>query len=317
MAVLQDQEAAGTPAAPVEAPKVYGTTTGLVGGAPTVAPTSVVPPLAAPAPAARADQTTDATGRVISGDTLAARLERTRRAESRRILREEYGTDDPAKIAEIRKQRAAAADDAKKRDEEYARLKAEDEKRQREAMTEQQRLAADLEASKKREQALKDQLAEATNRQVSTEQEKVIREAASRHVDEDLLDDAMTRFARYLRDLERDKPAELKRMNERTIEKWFERLAKDRPKFAKAAPAAADAAAPTATAPAAVAAATPVRRAVIRTTAKPAGTRPGANPPTVARTTGATAKTARPGQANSMSRAELRADLKRRGLQGW
>lgn len=318
MAVLQQEpQVAGTPAdgaapavSPPEAPRVYGSSTGLL--QPAQAPGTPAAPTGAVPAATPAERVIGRGGTALEGQALSDRLER----ERRKFMRDEYGTDDPAKVERIRRERAAAVEAGKKRDAEFQRLKTAEEQRQREAMSEQQRMSADLEQLKAENAALRAKIAEHETTRVSSEQETILRGIAGQHVDEDLLDDALLRFALHIRELKAKTPRALSKLNEKEIGRWFQGLVKERPKFAKQAGAAAGVQdrAPAATVP------TPEparpRRTVIRTAGKPA---PARVDPTsrVSTPAGASSKTARPNQANTMSRSEVRQELKRRGLAGW
>lgn len=301
----QDQGTGGAPAGtppepsgsqqrpPVTPSKVYGSATGEIlsggegpdddEGEPQAGAAQGEPPPAAPPPQ--------------DDPRFQNRLAR----ERRKWLRDEFGTDDPERVKAIKAERAKQAEEQKRIAEEHKRLKAEEERRKRQTMTEQDRLKADLEREKKRAQEYQAKLQEVQAQQAFTEQNQIIEGLATKHVDPELLEDAMDRFARYVRTLDKKQLAAL---NDRSIDRWFQKLVADKPKFAKPPeetkpdPAKPDQVPATVTG----AAAKPVvQRRVVQTTRKAVGGKPTGKPVP----TGGAGKTAKPGTPNTMSKAEL------------
>lgn len=282
------------PAQPAVPPsKVYGSSTGeLISG-----PGAEAAPEGGEPPPTKEPQSASNGGEDLR---FQHRLDR----ERKRWLREEYGTDDPNRVKAIKTEREKQAAEQKRVAEEHKRLKGEEEKRKREAMSKQERLEADLERERKRAQEYQQKVKDLEARQAYTEQNVIIEGIAQKHVDPDLLEDAMDRFARHVRTLDKKQLAAL---NDRAIDRWFAKLVVDKPKFGKPAEekgeqAKADQAAvkvePEAAKPA------PQRR-VVTTSRKPIGGKVGGKP-----VPPGPGKTAKPGQANSMSRAELAKEYK-------
>jgi len=259
-------------------------------GAPPAAPPAT-PPAAATPPATPTNGGNGSRAAAPTDEPLAARLERARRKAREDVLRE-LGVDDPTKVK---------ADLA-----ELARLRTEREKADREKMTREQQLQADLEKERKTREELEAKLHEEAVARVYERQDNLIIDIARRHVDGSTklkLDTARRAFAEYVEELPKQQVA---RMNERDIDRWFAKFVKDNPWLAPTTPA------PAAPPPA------PVRKPITTTTpaakAKPA---PPPAPPSTDPTTNPQGKTFKPGQPNSMSRAEVTAELKRRGMRGW
>lgn len=256
------------------------------------------PAVAAEAPASVATpaQPKPAVARpAMPDEALRARLERARKQERDNILKM-LGTDSPEKVkADL---------------EELKKIRETNEKSDREKMTREQQLMKDLETDRARIAELEGKLREESTARVYEKQDVAISQIASRHIDTTpiKLKSARREFAEYVESLPKSQVA---RMGEKDIEKWFAKFAKDNPDFArKELQAAAQAVVPKAP-PA------PVR--------KPAGAPPTASKkPAPAPTSSgidpsanSQGKTFRPGQANSMSKAEVAAELKSRGLRGW
>lgn len=261
----------------------------------TAPPTPATP--ATPAPAA--PETTEAPaaaptvgrGGQMAPEAISERVAR----ERRKVLREEYGTDDPKKISEIRAARKAEADEVKK-------LRDAEAERQRAALTEQQRLQADLERERERAAKLEAELTETRTQTQVEKQTAELRNIATRFVDADASDLALLHFQRHVQSLP---VVEVKRLTPKAIERWFRKFAADHPKYARTDAPAATTPGPL---PPKVAAPTPPARKVgltsgarptPRTAAKPAAAPPPAKP------------------IMEMTKAELRAYQRARGLAPW
>jgi len=240
--------------------------------------------------------------------------------ERNRVLRAEYGTTDPTEIAKIKALRVAQA-------EEYAVLKKSKEDADRLAMSEQQRMAADMEILRSQNTELQARIHEMETGQVVNSQTQELTRVAGKYVDPSMMEYALGDFQRYVNKLE---PKEVKRITPRSIERWFAKLAEEKPRFrilpvdpnAGVDPAlgtaavgnkGADAPGPS---PATIVAPKAVRRVPLATSTAPKG---GTPKPAPKRPEGGTVagKTVRPGLPNSMSPAELKKHLREQGRQPW
>lgn len=284
---------------PPEPSKVYGSSTGeLLSG-----PAEETPPEPPPPPEQQGGQPQPPPQQ---GQHEDLRFQNRLARERKKWLRDEFGTDDLERVKAIKAERAKQAEEQKRVAEEHKRLKAEEDKRKRESMSEQERLKADLEREKKRALEYQQKVKDLEAQQAYTEQNVVIEGIAQKHVDPDLLEDAMDRFARYVRTLDKK---QLGALNERQIDRWFQKLATDKPKFAKPveekpADAKPDQAAVKVGEQAPKPAAAPQRR-VVTTSRKAVGGKTGGKP-----VPPGPSKTAKPGQPNSMTKAELNRQYK-------
>lgn len=154
----------------------------------------------------------------LSGAALKKRLGRYAKSQ----LKEHFGTSDPDEIK--KKLDKLTKLEAKAEEERLAKL-SEDEKNKELLAKERQR----AEAAERRAQ-------EAEDRQVVATQDRRVTNFASKFIDEDLVEDATERFAKFVMKLS---PKQVAKLDDGDIQAWFENLAKEKPKFAKGAPAAA------------------------------------------------------------------------------
>ena len=166
-------------------------------------------------------------------------------------------------------------------------LRKEAEKQKRAQMSKEQRLEADLKAAQDRALDLEKRVHRAERDRLYDKQDQAIRRIASAHVNDEYIDDVAFMYARNV--LASMDPKAAEKLTEKDISKWFAELAKTKPAFARAGEPR------------------PRVQQRVTTGPKPAP-KPAPNPTSVQ-------KTARPGQANSMSKGELRNHLKQRGLQ--
>jgi hypothetical protein len=271
----------------------------------TTLPGTAVPehtqPAAPPAPhpnAVRVDQLPPA----VLAERLRHAGEKAAR-EAREALLRELEVEDPQAFQAKRKQ---------EREELEALKKAEDE-RKRAAMSEQQRVQADYDKLLKEHQELETKYRDVEEQRVTEAQEAVVQRVAVKHIDPDMYAYARADFINHVKELMKTDPKKLEEMSEREIERFFRQLAIKRPRLALQvqAPAAPPATPANGTAPAQVPGTTIRRQVPVTTGANPRISRAPAG------ATGAPAKTARPGQANSMTDAEVRAELRKSGLRGW
>lgn len=270
--------------------------------APPAAP-AAVPPAAPPAaPAAPPVQTT--AQRKAAEEATAKDI---RAREKRKLLVEEYGTDDPDKIAEIKADRA-------KRLEEHQALVAKEEETKRAQMGEVERLTADVNRLTTENEQLKLKIKNLEQDQVASKQDAKIRSLAVKHIKPTKLKYAIIDFGEYVRSLTK---ADASKLDELRTENWFKKFARENPDMAlEATPAAAaktevvvddDAGKPKPGTPPAVQRPTRV---------VPAGKpKPGAPVQTkVAVPDPLAGKTPLPGKPNSMNKKELALHMQRQGL---
>ena len=255
--------------------------------APAIAPVpQQQPPAAAPSGASTATKPVD--------DPLAVRLERARRKAREDVLKE-LGVDNP--------------DSVKAQLAELAKLKGDREKADREKLSREQQLIADIEKERKARTDLEAMLQEESIGRVYDKQDAMVLQIASRHVDDsdpDKIETARRKFSEYVTSISK---TAAQRLTEKDVDRWFAKLAKDKPWLAKEAPVPAEPPKPP----------TPKARPI--STAASATQKVGAPSPAASNNSDPSVnpqgKTFKPGQANSMSRAETAAELKRRGMRGW
>lgn len=148
----------------------------------------------------------------ISQKALNARLARA----SSKALKEAFGTDDVEKI--------------KKTIKEHEELKAKDEETKRAALSEKERLEADLKTAREEKTALEAKLVAMEEATTIDKQERAIRVVAKEYADPKYVRVAMTDFAEHVEAMS-DKEAE--KFGPDDAKKWFEGWAKDNPKLAK------------------------------------------------------------------------------------
>jgi hypothetical protein len=196
------------------------------GGAPPPPPPADPPKppvvVAAPPPGAGAARTlTDADDDVpaegelfqLSRGALKSRLERY----SRRQLRERFGTDDPDAI-KVKLDRAAE-------------LERQEDERKRAAMSEQDRLKADLAAAELRNQETEARLREVTDQRTYDAAETRLSRIAERFIDPDYVDPELTAYAKHLRTAYSKE--DLAKLSDADIEKYFKERVEKKPKLAK------------------------------------------------------------------------------------
>ena len=241
-----------------------------------------------------------------------------RRRERRKLLREEYGTDNEEEVARIKKQRAEEADQRKREAEELATFKAAEDERKRASQTDLERVTDELTKSKERVQQLERELADTKRQVIVVKQDAVLsQKIASHRFKASRAKYVLRDMAEYVHALPKK---EQEKFGDREIDRWLRKYAAENPDFLEPAPAAPAAAAgageageggegtpkPRPAAPAAPA--RPIRRPV-GADKRPPQQRPA--PVTDVK------KTFAPGKANSMTDAEVKAELKRRGMSGW
>jgi hypothetical protein len=228
-------------------------------------------------------------GGVIPEERITERIAR----ERRKLLREEYGTDDLVKVEQIRQ-------DRKQHAEAVGKYRAAEEEAQRAAMTEQERLKADL---AKREARIAE--LEAANRELLEssavkEQDAVISRVAASKVNPKFLRFAKSELADHLWGLSVEEQA---KFDEKKLAKWFDAFVVDNPEIKAVVGAPVEPAPVVKVEPAKP----PPKRVPIT---NGAGPRRGPPAATVSVMDPLANKTPRPGQPNSMNPREY-ADWKK------
>lgn len=297
-------QGAGGQAPPAAPPPTggYGTATRAPLGSPSG--TDTAPPAGATEAAAPPPPAKRPTDRDVPPVALSERLKRAGRvagdAEKRRWA-EALGADDPAKV--------------KERLERLAELERQAEEQKRAQMGELERAKADLDATQLHVKELEAELERMREEQLYSKQDALITNIANLFIDPDAIDLARAHFAKHVRELP---PEQQEKMTERDVKKFFEKWVQARPKFARTAetpvgaspaPKPATKASPTRPTPPAGAARKPITN----------GTPParGAGAPPLRSDTDPSmlnGKTAKPGQKNSMTRAELKEFAAKNGV---
>lgn len=300
-----------------------GTSTGLpVGGSAPPAVPPAVPPANPPAdppaddePEGEGDAALGHGGKPMSAAAISERVERARA----KLLREVFGRDikpEDAKalVAKVSDGVTLTKDEAAT----YARLKRQDEARARTRKTQEERQQAVLSEKDKELETLRTQIRERDQREAVAKQEQEIETAAgAAEVDPSRMKYAKFELAQHLKELQRDKPEAFKKFGKAQLTKFFADLVTREPIFKKVvSPDAPAPDAPPSTPPAgakdkadpppaAPPKAKPKEEPVVRkvTTTSNNG-RPPAPAPTDPPGT-YKGKTVKPGQPNSMNRAEL------------
>ena len=232
-------------------------------------------------------------GAVIPPERISERVTR----EKQKWELDEYGTNDAAAIAKIRADRKA-------NETRLQELSAAEEERRRAAMSEKEKLEADLAREREEKTALRTQLQEFQENTIIQQQSTEIQRLAVGFIDNDpeVLDFVLSKFAAHVKAQPAD---QLKRFTPRKIERWFAEYAEKHPKYAKPKdqPETVADKPPAAIAPEAK---PPVRRVPITTStvAKAGAPKPPPKPPEAGSTY--KGKTPKPGLPNSMNAAELR-----------
>jgi hypothetical protein len=149
----------------------------------------------------------------LSRPALKSRLTRHTKSE----LRERFGTDD--------------FDDIKKKLDRAAELEAAETERSRAAMTERERLEADLKKETQRaNDAERRYLKSVEDRVVDKEEQRIIK-LAEEYIDPDYVDVLLPKLAKHLKENFSDD--ELKKLKNKDISTWFQQHIEKNPKLAK------------------------------------------------------------------------------------
>jgi TolA-binding protein len=243
-------------------------------------------------------------GAIVPDEAISERVAR----ERNKLLRAEYGTTDPTEIKRIQDLRNSQL-------EEYKTLKAAADEANRAAMSEQERLATDLNTANAKIEELNAQISEMQTGQVVNDQTQKLQGIASEHINPKMVRYALIDFQKHVIELP---PEEVKRLTPRAVERWFKKFAEDNPEFKLPPPATTT---PLSGSPAVVetpapVVKTPVRRVGMTTSTAPKGGAPSTKPKSPE--PGAVAgKVIKPGQENSMSKQELNTYLRSIGRKPW
>jgi ribosomal protein S13 len=260
-------------------------------------PATPAEPEAKPAKPAVPERPVVGHGGNIPPERITERIAR----ERKKLLKSEYGTDDPIAVERIRKER-------QERESRFTELQQQEEERKRQAMTEQQRIQSDLEAERARNEQLQAQIRELREQSAYKDQEVIINTAASKYVAPTSLEYAKFKLTTHLNSLT---PEEVKQIDQKKLDRWFAKFAQEEPAHrlvvtdpaAAAAAVAAEEARKKAEAEAAAKRPVP-KRQPITTTAKPAA---GPPKPAASSIDPLGGKTPKPGQPNSMTKPEYTA----------
>lgn len=247
----------------------------------------------------------------LPDDALKARLDQAKRAaaaEARAAAFKELGVEDPDKFKTDRDATAAK----------LKRYEDAEEKRKRAEMSEAQRYKVDLERVTAENVELKKRLQDLEETQVFSTQEQVVTQVASKHVSPKFLRFARNEFVMHLNELAKTDAKALDEMSERDVSRWFRKFAADFPEMAAAAPTTA----PTGGAQPPAGGTPPPKPPEKKPDPPPTPTRRLiGQPPTrsgapkpVPPTGGDGEKTFKPGQKNSMSKAEVAAAMRAKGM---
>jgi hypothetical protein len=290
-------------------PQFHGSSTG--GAPPPAAPPPAADPTEAPVERAPYDPSRAPKAADLPPDTLAARLAHAKEQAAKEARAEVYrtlGIEDPEKFKA----------DRLKTDEELKRFRDSEEKRKRLEMTETQRLQADLDREKAARQKAEAKALELEETTISSQQEQVVQRAGLKVVHPRFYKFARGEFLTHVNELQATDPKQLDELTEQDVERFFRKLLKEYPEWAQQREADPhDAKAAEAKAAAEKAKAPVVRRPL--SNGAPPPRMPALRPKSELQvpTDGANGKTILPGRENSMNRAELNQELKRRGLKSW
>jgi hypothetical protein len=210
----------------------------------------------------------------LSGKTLKKRLERHTAKE----LKERFGTSDMGEIgARLKK---------------LSEFEAKEEENRRQQLSNEERLKEDAERARAEAAEWREKYEEAERNQVIGAEESRVAGIAKKHVKDKFVRYALPDFATHLR--QKYTPKELDSVDDAKIEEWFAQYAKENPEFAvetqKPAPKVEK---------------KPVTNSVADASRPTAKTPPGE---------GAGGRSMRPGQQNSMSTQEARAEAAKAGF---
>ncbi len=245
--------------------------------------------------------------RVLSTDLPADALSRRLAQQQRSTLRELGGES----IDDVKK-RLAEADEKARRLAEY---EAKDEENKRAQMSELDRIKADRDAAIARADAAERARADAAQALADRERDEVVGVAALRHVDPEMLVYAKDDLRRHILALQKTDPRKVRAWSDADTDAFFKDLVKKKPRLAPVAAAQGEADARPPIARAAVSSARQPAPVVSRRGAAPPIRRPAPAP--AGNGQSANGKTLRPGLPNSMTPAEVKDELRRRGLKSW
>jgi hypothetical protein len=199
--------------------------------------------------------------------------ERIKRAKTS-AFKDAFGTDDVDSI----KQRLARAEELEKQAEE-ARVA---------RMNEVQRAKYEAQRARREAEQFRTEVAQMREREVVRDQQSFVERVASRHVNPMYMEEASIAFAREVANAD---PREVARWTEKDVSRWFASYVAKKPAFA----------------------ASPNARKIEKKIASAPTPPPRPQRPGTSSVNATPSKTFKPGQPNSMTREEARAEAKRRG----
>lgn len=239
-------------------------------------------------------------GTVLTVEAVSARVKR----ERSKFLRDTYGTDDEKEVERIKAERAKDL-------EELANIRKANEEKKRAEQSEIDRLKSDLQKSEAKVAELEGQINSLKQESAIERQGFKVRSIASNYVRATRIRMAMNEFREYVSELPREQQ---KKLDDRAIEKWFKEFVKDNADFGHESRSTTPPDDDTAEDPKppvrrpATGARPPVRLvAGARAPARVTPPKPNNAPP------GTGGKTLKPGQKNSMTKDEARAEAKKMG----
>lgn len=273
---------------------------------PPAAPVAVAPPAPPPIEPAPVEPVAPVLGRggsPVPEEAISDVKRKEREAERKRLLKAEFGTDDPAEVEKLRVKRQADA-------EELTRLREESEARKRSEMTEIDQLKADLQKATTKIAELTAQLEDQKTQTLAQKQNAEVRALVASHKFKEkfvpFVNDQMAQHYAKLTKTEQGK------FGRAAINAWLAKYAKENQELVEAptgAPPAELTAPPAAAAPAAA------PKPPVRTPATN-GKQP--VPPKVAAAPAApdplAGLTPRPGLPNSMNDKQLKEYMNRQGM---
>lgn len=241
-----------------------------VGTLPMASPISGAAPVTTPKEVAPVTPATTQPSPGVAQDNITLTSEQFKERLQRsnaKFLRDKFGTDNIDELAQ--------------QFEEAKKLKEADDRRRREALTTQQRLEEDL-AKERSARAAAEQRIQALKQQEDVNRERRrVQYLAGKYVDPASVEYAMIKWAKEAQNLPRK---QLARTTDGDLEKWFKDFARSNPKHAKPQVA---------------------RPQPVQAKTGPTNGPGPAQRPNTAKTVSPQVKTARPGQPNTMTKAEI------------
>lgn len=213
----------------------------------------------------------------LSPTALKGRLRRA----SKKELRDRFGTDDPNEI--------------KAKLDRLAELEAKEEERENANKSELEKEKSRADKAEQRAKQAEERLTAVYDaRVIETEENRIVKLAKEAGMDPDYIEEQFPKFARFLN--ENYKERDLKKLKDKDIKKWFEDRIKAKPKLALDTTE------------------TTTTETTKEKPKAPLTNGPGNRAPNAAPGNPQANKSMKPGQANSMTRAEARAEMAKQGI---